>query len=207
MRSFMTTKGYGALMSLVEKWRDIADYKGLYQISSIGRVRSMDRIDALGRLRHAQILKHKHNNRGYYTYCLNADGRAKYFLAHRLVAQAFIPNPDELPEVNHKDEDKSNNCVSNLEWCSDKYNLNYGTRKDRICKSVGYQNKTNYFCKPKPIIAIEIETGHVHELPSVHAVKRLGIDFRQASSVLRGKQKTAHGYTFEYSTSGGETDE
>lgn len=198
MRSFMMMKGYGALMSLVEKWRDIEGFDGLYQVSNMGRVRSLDRTDKNGQFRKGRVLADKHNNRGYHMIALCRDGNAKYRLIHRLVAIAFLNNPDNLPEVNHKDENKANNSVSNLEWFTSEYNLNYGTRKYRIAKSSGNKHKTNYSNYPKQIIATNINTGKSLILPSLHvAGKKLGVDFRQVSAVIRGKQNTAHGYRFE----------
>lgn len=114
-----------------EIWRDIQKYKGRYQISNMGRVKSLARIitDELGRKNPIQekILKPS-NNKGYLR--VQLEGNPHYI--HRLVAEAFIPNPKNLPEVNHKDENKQNNCVDNLEWCSKEYNANYGTRVQRI---------------------------------------------------------------------------
>lgn len=184
-------------MSSTEVWKDIEDFEGLYQVSNLGRVRSLDRIDKNGQFRNGRVLADKHNNRGYHTIALYRGGNTKYWLIHRLVAIAFLDNPDSLPEVNHKDENKANNAASNLEWCTSAYNLNYGTRKERIKRSTGYKHKTNYFNKPKPIVATSVTTGFSIMLPNIHAArKQLGIDFRQVSAVIRGKQKTAHGYTF-----------
>ncbi|MGZ0909046.1 NUMOD4 domain-containing protein [Lacticaseibacillus paracasei] len=185
-------------MSSTEVWKDIEGFEGLYQVSNMGRVRSLDRKDKNGQFRNGRVLADKHNNRGYHMIALCRDGNAKYRLIHRLVAIAFLNNPDSLPEVNHKDENKANNAVSNLEWCTSEYNLNYGTRKYRIAKSSGPKHKTNYCNDPKQIIATNMTTGVSLLMPSLHeAGKKLGIDFRQISAVIRGKQNTAHGYRFE----------
>lgn len=186
MRSFMTMKGYGALMSLVEKWRDIADYKGLYQISSIGRVRSLDRIDALGRLRKGKVLADVGSMGGYRKITLHRDGNSKQKYIHCLVAETFIPNPDGLPEINHKDEDKTNNAVSNLEWCSRSYNINYGTRNERMAKS---NEQTIY---------VVSGSGHRYYFGSIKkAAELLGLSSGAISSCLHGKLKHHHGYLFE----------
>lgn len=114
-----------------EIWKDIQKYKGRYQISNMGRVKSLARTitDELGREKPIQekVLKPS-NNKGY----LRVRLEGKFYYIHRLVAEAFIPNPKNLPEVNHKDENKQNNCIDNLEWCSKEYNANYGTRVQRI---------------------------------------------------------------------------
>lgn len=81
-----------------------------------------------------KILKPQKNTRGYLQVGLSKDGTKKHFLIHRLVAEAFIPNPLNLPCVNHRDENKTNNCISNLEWCTYEYNNNYGTRTEKIKK-------------------------------------------------------------------------
>ena len=119
----------------MEEWRTIKGYEGLYEVSSYGMVRSLDRYDKNNHFRKGCILKQNNDGRGYMSVQLCLDGKIKKYLVHRLVAQAFTPNPGGLPQVNHKDEDKSNNSVENLEWCDVTYNLNYGTRKDKVKES------------------------------------------------------------------------
>ena len=107
---------------MIEEWRPIEGSEGLYEVSSYGRVRS---------LRRNIILSPKKEPMGYLRCNLYLNKNMKTFSIHRLVAQAFIPNPDNLPQVNHKDENKTNNSVENLEWCDAKYNNNYGTARIR----------------------------------------------------------------------------
>ena len=118
-----------------EIWRPIVGYEGLYEVSSYGRVRSLDRYDNKNHFRKGLIMKQNNDGRGYMSVILCLNGKIKKYLVHRLVAQAFIPNPDNLPEVNHKDENPENNSVTNLEWCDHSYNINYGTRKDKVRES------------------------------------------------------------------------
>lgn len=118
-------------MEKEEIWKDIEGYEGLYQVSNLGRVRSFDRIDRLGRLRPGVILRPLMNTYGYIQVSFCKEGKEKKLQVHRLVAQAFIPNPEGLPQINHKDENPKNNRVDNLEWCDGKYNCNYGTRNER----------------------------------------------------------------------------
>ena len=118
----------------MEEWRDIKGYEGLYQVSNLGRVKSFN---YKGHKGYEGILKPKLDSRGYDMVGLYRNNKRSFFNIHRLVAQAFIPNPNNLPQVNHKDENKVNNCVSNLEWCTNEYNQNYGTRNKRIGKSLG----------------------------------------------------------------------
>ena len=122
-----------------ELWKDIEGYEGLYQVSSLGAIRSLDRYrNRPSKSGNMYIQRYKGKvlkqtlNDGYFTIYLHKDGVNKFYSVHRLVAKAFIPNPNNLPQVNHKDENKQNNCVENLEWCTAKYNVNYGTAIERL---------------------------------------------------------------------------
>lgn len=117
---------------MIEEWRTVKGYEGLYEVSSLGRVRSLDRYDRMNRFWKGRILNLHTGTGGYLFVALSSNGKEKNYLVHRLVAQAFLPNPDNLPQVNHRDEVKINNRVENLEWCDREYNINYGTIKDRI---------------------------------------------------------------------------
>jgi hypothetical protein len=113
-----------------EIWKEIKDYEGLYQISNLGRVKSLEKKVGF-RKRKEKILKQHFDKDGYVKVYLCKNSKVKFLSVHRLIAQAFIPNPDELPQINHKDENKANNKIENLEWCTCKYNINYGTRTKR----------------------------------------------------------------------------
>ena len=119
-----------------EIWRPVVGYEGLYEVSNTGRVRSLDRyVKGKGyRLHKGKVLSPIKNKDGYLTVNLCCNGKIQHKTIHRLVIQTFIPNPDNLPEVNHLDEDKTNNSVDNLEWCTCSYNNNYGTLRERISK-------------------------------------------------------------------------
>lgn len=110
--------------NIIEEWKDVPNYEGLYQVSNLGRIKSLR--DKNGKARE-KILKLKLSKFGYYQICLCKNGKQKWYFVHRLVALAFIPNPNNLPQINHIDENKTNNYVENLEWCTSKYNSNYGT--------------------------------------------------------------------------------
>ena len=164
-----------------ETWKPITDYVGLYEVSSEGRVRNV---------KTGKILKPKNNRRGYLFVGLHKNGAVKNRYIHRLVAQAFIPNNDQSNTlINHKDENPRNNSVANLEWCTYKYNANYGTRNERMAKS-----------KSKPILQFDLETGLIiATYPSAtEASLSTGIKHCNISSVARGKRKTAGGYGWKY---------
>jgi len=171
----------------MEEWRDIEGYEGLYKISNIGRVRSLPRNTTKGK-----ILKPVKQPNGYLQVLLYKNGKKKKFLIHRLVAKAFIPNPLNLPEVNHKDENKENNrvdgCVNNLEWCSAKYNVNYGTRNKRLAEK-----------QSKPVIQYDLQGNFIKEWSSGWEVQRqLGYFQGGISACCLGKQKTAYNFIWKY---------
>ena len=120
---------------MIEEWRSVVGYEGLYEVSNTGQIRSFDRYVKYSNgqihLHKGRILSPGKNTKGYLSVVLNCSGKRKTITVHILVAEAFIPNPDNLPEINHKNEDKINNRVENLEWCDRKYNLNYGTARIR----------------------------------------------------------------------------
>ena len=115
-----------------EEWRDIKDYEGKYQVSNLGRVKSLN----YHRDNREQILNTNSDRYGYLKVILYKNGKGKSYTIHKLVAEAFIPNPNNYPIINHKDENKQNNRVDNLEWCTYQYNNTYGTRLERASKKI-----------------------------------------------------------------------
>lgn len=118
---------------MTEIWKDIVGYEGLYQVSNLGNVKRLKGYKGRGKgyIVEEHLIQPSINSRGYQNVILCKNGKTKTFAMHRLVAIAFLDNSDNLPQVNHKDEDKTNNCVDNLEWCDSKYNNNYGTRNKK----------------------------------------------------------------------------
>ena len=156
--------------------RDVVGYENIYGITSCGKVYSY---------KSKKFLKPKHNVNGYLMVALYRDGQKKWYKVHRLVAMTYIPNPDNLPQVNHKDENKANNCLQNLEWCDASYNTNYGTRNEKV------SNKLK-----KPILQCTLDGEFVREWSSATDVgKEVMTNIRNC---LRGKQKTAYGFIWKY---------
>lgn len=170
---------------MIEIWKDIEGYEGLYQVSSFGRVKSLN-YNKTGK---EQYLKQRKNSSEYLQVDLWKKGKIKQSSVHRLVAEAFIPNTYNLPQVNHRDENKGNNRVDNLEWCDRKYNINYGTARERMVK-----NMTGP-CKSKQVLCVE--TGVVY--CSVCEVSRqTGINRQNINSCCQGKRKTSGGFHWRY---------
>ena len=166
------------------QWRDIEGYEGLYQVSNEGRVKNSK----------GKILKGEKSCWGYLRVGLWKDGKQAHKQIHRLVAEAFIPNPQNLPQVNHKDENKQNNSVDNLEWCDRKYNINYGTGVQRSAKK-----RRNDPKQSKRVDQIDPQTGEVvRQWKSTAECGRNGFDQRNVSKCARGKLKTHKGYAWKY---------
>lgn len=125
----------GDYFLIMEIWKDVPGYSGMYQVSNTGKIKSLSRLKR-GRgksmfVTPERILSGIRNKYGYLEVILHDGSTIKHHTIHRLVATAFIPNPESLPQINHKNEIKNDNRVENLEWCDAKYNMNYGTRTKR----------------------------------------------------------------------------
>lgn len=153
---------------------DIAGYEGLYAINDRGKVWSYRK----------NVFLKPFLARGYCKVRLYKDGESKQVLVHRLVAEAFLPNPQGLPQINHKDENKKNNCVDNLEWCDTKYNINYGRHNENVAKS---------HCKK--VYCVELE--RIFESAKLAAMQ-LGLFDSNIAKCCKGKYKTTGGYHWEY---------
>lgn len=169
--------------------KDIPGYENLYSIDTQGNVFSY---------RSNRYLKWHSAGRGNYQYVeLSKNGKRQCKKVHRLVAENFIDNPNNLPCVNHKDENTMNNSIDNLEWCTYEYNNNYGERIKRVTDS-----NLNNPAFSKTVIGINIKTKKEIEFPSVREAARFLGDVKRSSNIqacLAGRQKTAYGYIWKYS--------
>ena len=179
-----------------EVWKDIKGYEGLYQVSSYGRVKTLARlvIDSIGRetIRKEKVLSTRPSSQtGYPTINLFKDGKRTTVNVHRLVAEAFIPNPNNLPCVNHKDESRNNNFVDNLEWCTYRYNNTYGTVCERKNKSLAkfYDSHDEYL---SPVDQYSTDGKLIRQFKSIRDAERsIGIEGSTISPCCHRKIKTA----------------
>lgn len=171
-------------------WRDVTGYEGLYQVNERGEVKSLERTKSnnLGQQRVSErILAQVPDKDGYLRVCLSKDGKHTPALVSRLVAREFIPNPDNLPVINHKDENKQNNNVDNLEWCTVRYNTCYGTGLKRAAMKQG-----------RPVVQMK-DNDVISEYYSTHnAASQTGIPQSNIYKACEGARKTAGGYQWRF---------
>ena len=163
----------------MEIWKDIKGFEGLYQVSNQGRIKSIISNKILKQIRH---------HKGYIITCLTKNKIHKTYQVHRLVGAAFVPNPNKYPHINHKDENPTNNSAENLEWCTQKYNNNYGTRIEKakiaISKRVGqYDLNGNLICVWDSL---------------TKASNELNICLSGISQCCKNRHKTAGGFVWKY---------
>lgn len=170
-----------------EIWKNIIGYEGLYEVSNWGRVKSIK----FGK----EIIMKQHIRSGYYIVSLWKNAKGKTYSVNRLVAEAFLEIPEELKhlkgtrylQVNHKDENKTNNNVENLEWCSAKYNTNFGTCIERRSKK-----------KSKPVLQYDLDGNLIREWESTRECGRNGFLQSKITLCCQGKRKTHKGFIWKY---------
>lgn len=163
-------------MKELEFWKDIDGYEGLYQISSHGRVKSVNRITSNGRNIKERILKFEIDKGGYLRLNLSKNGKREKFKAHRLVALHFIPNPEKKPEVNHTKGDKFNNYYKDLEWHTRQENIEHSFEEKLHSKP-----RKKVYCQELDIVFDSI----------MEAKRKLNIDNSSISKCCKGKAKYA----------------
>lgn len=182
------------MKTTLEIWLPIKGYEGLYEVSNFGRIKSLPRNGTPGKI----LKPFSYLERSFVILC--KEGKKKRFRVHRLEAEAFIPNPLNLPQVNHKDENPQNNFIwvnpdgtvdfekSNLEWCTCKYNCNYGTHVKRVTEKIS--KRVAQYSLDGVLIAIYSST--------MEAYRQTGIPQPTISACCCGRLKTAHGYIWRY---------
>lgn len=172
-----------------EIWKDVVGYEGLYQVSNLGNVKSLIGWDVSKQqyIKREKVLSPSESE--YKRVVLYKDGKCKTISIHRLVAKTFLDNPNNLPQINHKDENKYNNCVDNLEYCTHKENMNHGTKQERESnvktkyKVFQYDLHGNFIKEWKNLREIEQNTNY----------KKSNIGY-----CCRNKNKTAYGFKWKY---------
>lgn len=182
-----------------EVWKDIKGYEGCYQVSNLGRIKSLKRKVYAGnnkmRWQNERILSNnKTNGHSYKIVSLYKNNIGKNFYIHRLVTEAFLDNKYNYKYINHKDENKGNNCVDNLEFCTAQYNNKYNDRHLKIGKKTINNIKTS-----KKIIQLNDNNEFIKEYPSIsEASRQLKVSYQAISDCLNGKQKHSAGYKWKY---------
>ena len=189
-----------------EEWRDIKGYEGLYQVSNLGKVRSLDRyINARNkkkRMINGTLLRLRFNNSNYNIVSLYKDNVQDIRFVHRLVAETFIPNPEDKPQVNHIDGNKTNNCVNNLEWCTRSENNRHAWKtglnkvSDNQRKAASQSAKERF---SKKIVQYDLNGNFIKEWDSMsEAQRQLNIWHESIGKCCKGKIKTSGKYIWRF---------
>ena len=192
---------------MLEIWRtaiyDGEIYEGLYQVSNLGRFKNLNYRNT-GK---AELLNPGTNKDGYLQVCLSKNGEYKMCLVHRLIAETFLPNPENLPQVNHKIDTKEGKKINmvifnedgtvnkertTIEWCTPKENNDYGTRNERVAKA-----NTNGI-RSKPVLQLSLTGDLIREWPSVGECGRNGFNKGAVAACCRGEKPQYKGFRWEY---------
>lgn len=191
----------------MEVWKDVVGFEQYYEVSNMGNVRSKERIQAfpfdetkIGIVK-SKMMKQTPNSRGYYRVSLSDRKKTKQFFVHRLVAQAFVENPQNLPVVNHLDFDYTNNRAENLEWTTNKGNMEYSAKRGRFIHTEEWSmkiKKTLDMVMGKSVIGINIKTGESIRFNALNDCKKYGFQPSCVSNCCNGKRQNHKGFTWRF---------
>jgi hypothetical protein len=192
-----------------EIWKPVVGYEGLYEVSNLGQIRSLGNTRGPSRFREVvTLMRHEITKQNYHRVSLRKDGKYKHWLVHRLVAIAFIPNPNNYPIVNHKDCNPSNNHADNLEWCTCQYNVTYADAKKKqvesfkksninrchYYKGLATKNRLKVGSYEKPVHQVDPNTGEIlNTFRSIRDAER-AFNTKHVSAVVNGRRPKAKGY-------------
>ena len=192
---------------IIEEWRPVIGYEGLYEVSNLGKIKSLN----YNHTKQEKILRQVKMKNGYLYVNLYKNAKMKLCRIHKLVANAFLENPNNYTCVNHKDEDKTNNCVDNLEWCDHKYNVNFGTGIKRRVTNTDYKARTNKIDykaisekqindpnKSKKVYQYDKQGNLIKIWESANECKRNGFNQGHVSACCRNESKSHKGFKWSY---------
>lgn len=184
---------------MMEEWKDIKEYEGIYQVSTLGRVRSLDRLDFAGHQLTGALLSICVSKNGYSVITLSKKGVMTQFRVHRLVAKSFLDNSENKPFVNHIDGNKQNNTLENLEWCTHQENMDHAYANGLVRNGDPMPGaRRSAEVRSVPLRATHKKTGEVLEFKSItEAGRYLGKSIQNISSAASGKIPSAYGYFWE----------
>lgn len=197
-----------------EKWKEICEYEGMYEVSSNGNIRSVNRKvfhtsnNSMKTVEGVTLIQEQ-SNRGYKRVTLSKNGKVEKLSIHRLVAKAFIPNPDNKPHINHIDGDKKNNILSNLEWCTQSENMLHSSKVlgNKAGKPMqGKLGKDSPFSKK--VVQLTKDDTFVNSFYGLHEAQReTGVNKANIGEVCNGNRKLAGGFKWKYDESVGKMEE
>jgi hypothetical protein len=180
-----------------EVWKDVVGFEGIYIVSNFGHVKSLHKRKVKNK---SKILSKSSKNKGYVIHSLCSNGETKYMTLHRIVAIAFIPNPENKPQINHIDGDKLNNRADNLEWCTSAENNKhaYKTGLSKVNRTgVGKFGKLHH--NSVPIVQLDMFGNKIGEFDALMDAERAtGISYKFISMVCLGKRNSARGFKWKY---------